>query len=85
MAVQSFVYCIASYLHGKLFSRTCQNPFQTEMLTEEKFAKHAMALIIIMFSISSPGAYNHILSDVYACVVFDILYISQIQGYLGGH
>ena len=56
------------------------------MLTEEKFAKRAMALIMIMFAISSPGAYNHILSDVYTCIDFDILYIytSQIQGYLGG-
>ena len=45
------------------------------MLTEEKFVKRAMALIMIMFAISSPGAYNHILSDVYTCVVFDILYI----------
>ena len=82
-----YEYRIAGYLHGKLFSRTCQNPLETEMLTEEKFAKRAMALIMIMFTISPPGAYNHILSDVYTCVVFDIVYIytSQIQGYLGGH
>ena len=42
-------YRIAGYLHGKLFSRTCQNSLQTEMLTEEKFAKRAMALIMVMF------------------------------------
>ena len=43
---------------------------ETEMLTEEKLAKHAMVLIMIMFAIC---VYNHILSDVYMCVVFDIL------------
>ena len=44
-----FMYRIAGYLHGKLFSRTCQNSLETEMLTEEKFAKRAMAFIMIMF------------------------------------
>ena len=42
-------YHIAGYLHGKLFLRTCQNSLETEMLTEEIFAKCAMALIMIMF------------------------------------
>ena len=59
---RAFVSCI------KLFLRTCQNSLETEMLTEEKFAKRAMVPIMIMFAIC---VYS--LSDVYTCVVFDIL------------
>ena len=41
-------YRIAGYLHWKLFSRTWKNSLGAEMLTEEKFAKRAKALIMIM-------------------------------------
>ena len=53
-------YRIACYLHGKLFSRTCQNPLKTEMLTEENFAKRAVALIMIMFAICMYICYSPI-------------------------
>ena len=54
----------------RIFSRSCQNSLDTEILKEEKFVKHAMTPIMIMFTICM---YNHILSNVYTCVVFDIL------------
>ena len=72
MHVCGYVPYIRLFTRKVIFA-TCQNPFETEMLTEEKFAMCVMALIMIMFAISSPSAYNHILSDVYTCVVFNIL------------
>ena len=44
----TFLSPIAGYLHWKLFSRTWKNSLGAEMLTEEKFAKRAKALIMIM-------------------------------------
>ena len=71
-------YRIASYLHGKLFSRTCQNSLETEMLTEEKFAKCAMALIMIMFVC----AYN--ISAIHTHVSFSIWALSESLIFLYG-
>ena len=63
------MYRIAGYLHGKLFSRTCQNSLKTEMLAEEKFAKYAMTLIMIMFVC----VYNISAMFTRCYIVFDIL------------